>query len=192
MEPVSPTTALPLPLPTDVQIKSQRHFYRRRSAWGAIKSKTTYFLSGKEFVQIRDLSTGKNITVVEFCKAQRENERGGLIRESKCRRGNICLLVMLKFVLVKISGGISNRWEVAKTVWPYMISICLAYFVTLCLFPGIESEVPSCRLLSWMPVILIGIFNLFDFIGKVRKNFKEKKTLWSLFWPPVLLIKDKI
>ena len=42
VEPVSPTTALPLPLPTDVQIKSQRHFYRRRSAWGAIKSKTVF------------------------------------------------------------------------------------------------------------------------------------------------------
>lgn len=66
----------------------------------------------------------------------------------------------------------SNRWEVAKTVWPYMISIGLAYFVTLCLFPGIESEVPSCRLLSWMPVILIGIFNLCDFIGKVRTPFR--------------------
>ena len=49
-----------------------------------------------------------------------------------------------------------------------MIAIALAYFVTLCLFPGIESEVPSCRLRSWMPVILIGVFNLTDFIGKVR------------------------
>ncbi len=66
-----------------------------------------------------------------------------------------------------ILGGISNRWQVARTIWPYMICISFAYFITLCLFPGIESEVPSCRLLSWMPVILIGIFNLFDFIGKV-------------------------
>ena len=75
-----------------------------------------------------------------------------------------------------IAGGITNRWEVAKTVWPYMISMCLAYFFTLCLFPGIESEVPSCRLLSWMPVILIGIFNLFDFIGKVRQINKTVNT----------------
>ena len=53
-----------------------------------------------------------------------------------------------------------------------MISIGLAYFVTLCLFPGIESEIISCRLHSWMPIILITIFNLFDFIGKVRNSKK--------------------
>ena len=59
------------------------------------------------------------------------------------------------------------RYEVSKTVWPFMLSIGLAYFVTLCLFPGIESEVISCKIGSWMPIILMGVFNLFDFIGKV-------------------------
>jgi len=48
-----------------------------------------------------------------------------------------------------------------------MVSICVVYFVTLSLFPGIESEIVSCRLGSWMPVVLIAVFNLFDFIGKV-------------------------
>ena len=52
VEPVSPTTALPLPLPTDVQIKSQRHFYRRRSAWGAIKSKIQCSLSRLKFLSL--------------------------------------------------------------------------------------------------------------------------------------------
>lgn len=48
-----------------------------------------------------------------------------------------------------------------------MASICIVYFVTLSLFPGIESEIVSCRLGSWMPIVLIAVFNLFDFIGKV-------------------------
>ncbi|GAB1603259.1 equilibrative nucleoside transporter 4-like isoform X2 [Argonauta hians] len=59
------------------------------------------------------------------------------------------------------------RWEATKCVWPYMISLGAAYFVTLLLFPGIESQIVSCRLRSWTPVILMAIFNLFDFIGKV-------------------------
>lgn len=59
------------------------------------------------------------------------------------------------------------RWEATKRVWPYMISLGMAYFVTLLLFPGIESQIVSCRLKSWTPVILMAIFNLFDFIGKI-------------------------
>lgn len=59
------------------------------------------------------------------------------------------------------------RWEATKRVWPYMVSLGMAYFVTLLLFPGIESQINSCRLKSWTPVILMAIFNLFDFIGKI-------------------------
>ncbi|CAH1796333.1 unnamed protein product [Owenia fusiformis] len=68
---------------------------------------------------------------------------------------------------IGLKRGIMNRYKVSKQVWPYMVAICLAYFVTLSLFPGIESEVVSCHLGSWMPVILISVFNLFDFIGKI-------------------------
>ncbi|KAK6173971.1 hypothetical protein SNE40_017335 [Patella caerulea] len=66
-----------------------------------------------------------------------------------------------------IKRGLRMRYEVSKTVWPYMLSIGLAYFVTLCLFPGIESEVISCHLGSWMPIIMMAIFNASDFIGKI-------------------------
>lgn len=48
-----------------------------------------------------------------------------------------------------------------------MGSIGLAYFVTLCLYPGIMSEIISCKLGSWMPVILMTAFNASDVIGKV-------------------------
>jgi solute carrier family 29 (equilibrative nucleoside transporter) protein 4 len=48
-----------------------------------------------------------------------------------------------------------------------MLAIGLAYFVTLCLFPGIESEVVSCRMRTWMPVVMMAAFNASDVIGKV-------------------------
>ena len=49
-----------------------------------------------------------------------------------------------------------------------MLTISVVYFVTLLLFPGLLSEVkgPAFRD-DWLPVILIAIFNLFDFVGKV-------------------------
>jgi solute carrier family 29 (equilibrative nucleoside transporter) protein 4 len=76
-----------------------------------------------------------------------------------------------------ITSGFVARCEVSKRIWPYMTSIGLVYFVTLCLFPGIESEIVSCRLSTWMPIILIAVFNLFDFIGKV---FSAVQFDWPL------------
>ncbi|OWR53787.1 Equilibrative nucleoside transporter 4 [Danaus plexippus plexippus] len=63
--------------------------------------------------------------------------------------------------------GVLARWAVARAIYPYMVSIGLVYFTTLSLYPGIASEVPSCRLGSWMPIVLMSAFNLFDFIGKI-------------------------
>jgi len=79
------------------------------------------------------------------------------------------------------ADGLVARLEVSKCVWSYMASICIVYFVTLSLFPGIESEIVSCRLGSWMPVVLIAVFNLFDFIGKVRVVSPEFRAL-SRYW----------
>ncbi|XP_026731045.1 equilibrative nucleoside transporter 4-like isoform X3 [Trichoplusia ni] len=63
--------------------------------------------------------------------------------------------------------GLAARWAVARAIYPYMVSIGLVYFTTLSLYPGIASEVPSCRLGTWMPIVLMSAFNLFDFLGKV-------------------------
>ena len=52
-----------------------------------------------------------------------------------------------------------------------MLAISLAYFTTLCLFPGIESEIVSCSLKSWMPVLLMATFNLFDLVGKILSSY---------------------
>lgn len=51
-----------------------------------------------------------------------------------------------------------------------MLSIGLAYFLTLLIFPGLLTEIrdDDGRFSNgWLPVILIALFNLFDFIGKV-------------------------
>ncbi|XP_063884081.1 equilibrative nucleoside transporter 4-like [Scylla paramamosain] len=66
-----------------------------------------------------------------------------------------------------VKRGVVARWRVSRSVWQYMLAIALAYFVTLCLYPGIVTEVASFRLGSWMPVVMMATFNLFDFIGKV-------------------------
>ncbi|XP_006817688.2 equilibrative nucleoside transporter 4-like [Saccoglossus kowalevskii] len=66
-----------------------------------------------------------------------------------------------------IKRGIALRLDASRTIWPYMLSIGMAYFVTLCLFPGVESEVISCNLGDWMPIILMALFNGCDFIGKI-------------------------
>ncbi|XP_071095832.1 equilibrative nucleoside transporter 4-like [Haliotis cracherodii] len=88
-----------------------------------------------------------------------------------------------KMHIPKVSAfkrGLEMRYEVSRTVWPYMVSIGLAYFVTLCLFPGIESEVISCHIGTWMPILLMAVFNLFDFIGKVIASVNYD-------WPPCRL-----
>nr|KAG5696108.1 hypothetical protein BaRGS_020509 [Batillaria attramentaria] len=75
-----------------------------------------------------------------------------------------------------IKKGLLTRLEVSRSVWPYMLSIGLAYFVTLCLFPGIESEVVSCRLGTWMPVMMMAAFNVSDVIGKILASIPNE---WS-------------
>ncbi|XP_070205208.1 equilibrative nucleoside transporter 4-like isoform X2 [Littorina saxatilis] len=75
-----------------------------------------------------------------------------------------------------IKRGLITRYEVSRSVWPYMLSICLAYFVTLCLFPGIESEIISCRLGTWMPVIMMAAFNASDVVGKILASIPHD---WS-------------
>ncbi|XP_078097106.1 equilibrative nucleoside transporter 4-like [Mustelus asterias] len=62
---------------------------------------------------------------------------------------------------------ILHRYVVARVIWPYMLSIALTYFITLCLFPGLESEIRNCTLGEWLPILIMAIFNLSDFVGKI-------------------------
>ncbi|XP_058792732.1 equilibrative nucleoside transporter 4 [Phymastichus coffea] len=75
-----------------------------------------------------------------------------------------------------VRRGLIARMEVAKLIYPYMTSIGIAYFVTLCLYPGIISEIISCRFGSWMPVILMTSFNGADLTGKMLATLPVQWT----------------
>uniref|UniRef100_A0A0K2V727 Uncharacterized protein n=1 Tax=Lepeophtheirus salmonis TaxID=72036 RepID=A0A0K2V727_LEPSM len=62
-----------------------------------------------------------------------------------------------------------------------MCAISLTYFVTLLLFPGIESEIISCNLGSWMPVLLMAVFNFTDLVGKVMASLPYSWSGSELF-----------
>ncbi|KYN01108.1 PREDICTED: equilibrative nucleoside transporter 4 [Cyphomyrmex costatus] len=88
-----------------------------------------------------------------------------------------------------IKRGLLARLEVAKIIFSYMISICIAYFITLCLYPGIVSDIISCQFESWMPVILMTIFNISDLLGKVLSVMPlEWKRLHLLYFATARII----
>lgn len=76
--------------------------------------------------------------------------------------------------------SLRNKYYVRKSIirhiWPQIVSIMLVYFVTLTIFPGIESEIFSCAFRSWMPIILMATFNFTDFIGKLMSTLFYRTT----------------
>uniref|UniRef100_A0A8C5K7P9 Equilibrative nucleoside transporter 4 n=1 Tax=Jaculus jaculus TaxID=51337 RepID=A0A8C5K7P9_JACJA len=60
-----------------------------------------------------------------------------------------------------------QRYVVARVIWADMLSIAVTYFITLCLFPGLESEIRHCVLGEWLPILVMAVFNLSDFVGKI-------------------------
>ncbi|XP_072337009.1 equilibrative nucleoside transporter 4 isoform X1 [Scyliorhinus torazame] len=76
-----------------------------------------------------------------------------------------------------------HRYIVARVIWPYMLSIALTYFITLCLFPGLESEIRNCTLGEWLPILIMAIFNLSDFVGKILAALPyDWKGIHLLIW----------
>ena len=55
-----------------------------------------------------------------------------------------------------------------------MLSIAITYFITLCLFPGLESEIRNPTFGEWLPILIMAVFNMADFVGKVRQLQKEE------------------
>lgn len=60
---------------------------------------------------------------------------------------------------------------VSRVIWAYMLSIAVTYSITLCLFPGLESEIQNTTLGEWFPILIMATFNMSDFVGKVRSVF---------------------
>jgi len=83
-----------------------------------------------------------------------------------------------------LTYGLYRRMYVCKKIWPYMLGILLSYMVTLSLFPGIESEIQSCSLGDWMPVILMATFNITDLVGKMLSGLDHSWSCGELvLWP---------
>ncbi|CAH1185272.1 unnamed protein product [Phyllotreta striolata] len=66
-----------------------------------------------------------------------------------------------------LKENLRTRWNITRRIYPYMVSIFLVYFTTLCLYPGISSEIHSCYMGHWMPMLMMIDFNSADTIGKI-------------------------
>ncbi|XP_068192807.1 equilibrative nucleoside transporter 4 [Antennarius striatus] len=62
---------------------------------------------------------------------------------------------------------ILHRYVVSRVIWTYMLSIAVTYSITLCLFPGLESEIRNLTLGEWLPILIMATFNMSDFVGKI-------------------------
>lgn len=63
--------------------------------------------------------------------------------------------------------GLRVRVLVIRQTWRLIVANTATYMVTLMLFPGLLSEVSFDTLGDWTPILLVAIFNTFDFIAKV-------------------------
>lgn len=76
-----------------------------------------------------------------------------------------------------------HRYVVSRVIWAYMLSIAVTYSITLCLFPGLESEIRNSTLGEWLPILIMATFNMSDFVGKVRGTCLYTSCLSSRVLP---------
>merc|ERR1719239_55309 len=57
-----------------------------------------------------------------------------------------------------------------------MTSLGLTFYVTVSLYPGVITEVTSCKMADWMPVLLMAVFNVTDVTGKMMTSVV---VMWS-------------
>merc|ERR1712037_412338 len=84
-----------------------------------------------------------------------------------------------------LAAGLRRRLKVVALIWPHMLAIATCYLVTMAVFPGMESEVVSCNLLDWMPILLLSVFHATDLAGKLVAGLghswsKGELVLWPL------------
>lgn len=68
---------------------------------------------------------------------------------------------------------------IMKKIWPQALNVFWIFFVTLSLFPGLLFRIqPSWSFLSngWIGIILVGIFQIGDFIGRTLPQFLSKQV----------------
>ena len=68
------------------------------------------------------------------------------------------------------TDAVSLRVDIIQKTWQLLLTVFLVFVMTLMVFPGLTSEVQNCAVKTWSPVILVFVFNLFDFIGRVSES----------------------
>jgi len=79
-------------------------------------------------------------------------------------------------VIDTIKMALKMRWDISKRIWKLMIGILQVYFVSLLLYPGLASVIPSSWEDGWLPVILIATFNISDFAGTLLTGLSWTMT----------------
>ncbi|XP_075929756.1 equilibrative nucleoside transporter 4 isoform X2 [Petromyzon marinus] len=72
-----------------------------------------------------------------------------------------------------------SRLAVSRLLWPYMSAIAITYLISLTVYPGLLSEVRSCELGEWMPIMLMALFNYADLLGKI---LAAAPVPWKPLW----------
>jgi len=70
-----------------------------------------------------------------------------------------------------LGDGKPRYRQVIRKIWKPMLSVSLTFLGTLVVFPGVIAHIPSRRWGDWMPVVLISVFNFFDFVGKILPEY---------------------
>ncbi|XP_065110357.1 equilibrative nucleoside transporter 4-like [Paramisgurnus dabryanus] len=68
---------------------------------------------------------------------------------------------------ISLKELLGRRCAVARRIWAHMLSITMTYFITLFLFPGLESGLHNGILGEWLPILTMALFNMADFVGKI-------------------------
>jgi hypothetical protein len=101
---------------------------------------------------------------------------------ASCVRYNSWWLNRLPAAAHRFAHTAAKRLQLCNQIWSHLLSIWLAYAVTLSLFPGIESEIIDCRWRQWTAVLLIGTFNVCDLVGKLLAGFCLKAQSKHVFY----------
>lgn len=100
------------------------------------------------------------------------------------------LRVLAELCCLSLPDMLLHRYVVSRLIWAYMLSIAMTYFITLCLFPGLESEIHNCTLGEWLPILIMAIFNLSDFVGKVGE--RPTPARWGGLPPFCVLFQSRL
>lgn len=77
---------------------------------------------------------------------------------------------------------------IAKKIWLMALSVFLTFVVTIGLFPGLVTNIPSSSknfMVEWLPVFLVLDFNLFDLIGRYAPSWYQLKSTKIIAWSTI-------